>query len=68
MATSGADLNGRVEPQISANDLALYMVSSETSKLSIIRRNKYPSKHPTAQYQDAKRWLSGFLADDARIK
>lgn len=66
MAASEGGLGGRKEPQISANDLALYMVSSETTKLSIIRRNKYPSKHVTASYQDVKRCLIGYLADPVR--
>lgn len=64
--TASGDMSGRATPQISANDLALYMVSSETGKLSIIRRHKYPSKHALLPYQDAKRWLSGFMADDLR--
>jgi hypothetical protein len=29
------------EPRISVNDLALYMVSSETARLGIIKRSKY---------------------------
>lgn len=33
------------------------MVSSETTKLAIIRRNRYPSKPPIIPYQDAKGWL-----------
>lgn len=57
---------GRKDPQISANDLALYMVSSATTQLSIVRRNKYPSKHPTRKYQDVKRKLIKFLADPSR--
>lgn len=66
--TASGDMNGRATPQISANDLALYMVSTETGKLSIIRRHKYPSKHVMLPYQNAKRWLSGFMADDLRDK
>ncbi|MGE0629105.1 MAG: hypothetical protein AB7O43_14870 [Hyphomicrobiaceae bacterium] len=67
MDTSGG-LKVRSHPQISANDLALYMESSESTKLGIIRRNKYPSKHVNPRYQDAKRRLTAFLADDVRDK
>lgn len=67
MATPGS-LRERSHPQISANDLALYMESSESSKLGIIRRNKYPSMHPNKRYQEAKRRLTAFLADDVRDK
>lgn len=68
MAASGGSLKVKKEPQIGANDLALYMVSSETAKLSIIRRNKYPSMHVMAPYQDVKRRLVSHLADPARDK
>lgn len=61
-----ADGKARAEPQISANDLALYLVSSDVGKLGIIRRNKYPSKHVVSPYQDCKRWIARFLIDDAR--
>jgi hypothetical protein len=64
MATSKV----KKEPEISANDLALYMVSTETTKLSIIRRNKYPSMHVMSPYQDVKRRLISHLADDQRDK
>jgi hypothetical protein len=46
--------------------LALYLVSSDVGKLGIIRRNKYPSKHVVSPYQDCKRIITRFLADDAR--
>jgi hypothetical protein len=42
------------------------MVSSETTKLAIIRRNRYPTKPPIIPYQDAKKWLVKFLSDPAR--
>ena len=61
-----ADGRARTEPQISANDLALYLVSTDVGKLGIIRRNKYPSKHIVSPYQDCKRIITRFLADDAR--
>jgi hypothetical protein len=68
MAASDTSLEGRKHPQISANDLALYMVSSATAQLSIIRRHKYPSKHVVVRYQDVKRKLINFLASDSRDK
>ncbi len=68
MAAPEISLKGRKDPQISANDLALYMVSSATAQLSIIRRNKYPSKHVLAPYQDVKRKLISFLVSDLRDK
>lgn len=61
-----ADGKPRAEPQISANDLALYLVSTDVGKLGIIRRNKYPSKHIVTPYQEGKKWLVRFLTDDTR--
>ncbi len=68
MAASDGSMKVKKEPQIGANDLALYMVSSETTKLSIIRRNKYPSMFVMAPYQDVKRRLVAYLADISRDK
>jgi hypothetical protein len=51
---------------MSANDLALYMESSETTKLSIIRRNKYPSALLVSSYQEAKKWIVKYLCDSGR--
>ena len=42
------------------------MVSSETTKLSIIRRNRHPIKPPIIPYQDAKKWLVRFWTDPNR--
>jgi hypothetical protein len=58
----------RDNARITANDLALYMVSSDTMRLSIIKRNKYPNKYAILPYQDAKPWLANFLADPRRDK
>ena len=68
MGASDSSLKVKKEPQIGANDLALYMVSSETTKLSIIRRNKYPSMHVMAPYQDVKKRLVAHLVDPGRDK
>jgi hypothetical protein len=61
-----ADGKPKADAQISANDLALYLVSSDVGKLGIIRRNKYPSKHIVSPYQDGKKWIVRFLSNDAR--
>lgn len=53
-------------PRISTNDLALYMVSSETMKLSIIKRAKYPKKSPMIRYKDVRPVLCSYLSDIAR--
>jgi hypothetical protein len=53
-------------PRISANDLALYMVSSATTQLSIIRRAADPQTFVTTRYKDVRELLRTFLADPAR--
>lgn len=53
-------------PRISANDLAAYMVASETAKQSIIRRNYDPQPFVTTRYQDARNVIKAYLSDDAR--
>lgn len=59
-------MKGRSEAQITANDLALYLVSTDVGKLGIIRRNKYPSKHVIAPYQDGKRAITRYLSSGVR--
>lgn len=63
-----SERKSRDKPRISANDLALYMVSSATMQMSIIERNKYPSKFAILPYQDAKPWIVNFLSDPRRDK
>ena len=53
-------------PRISANDLALYMVSSPTAQLGIIRRAAEPQTFVTTRYKDVREPLRAFLADPAR--
>ena len=53
-------------PRISVNDLALFMVSSDTARLGIIKRNKYPQKPPIIRYRDARPPVVTYLADIAR--
>lgn len=56
----------RNEPRITANDLALYMVSSDTARLGIIRRAKHPQAPPIIRYRDVRPVVCNFLADDNR--
>jgi hypothetical protein len=56
----------RESPRISANDLALFMVSSDTARMGIIRRAKAPQTPPIIRYKDARRPICAFLTDDRR--
>lgn len=56
----------RTEPRITANDLALYMVSSDTARIGIIRRSKHPQAPPIIRYRDVRPIICNFLADDNR--
>ena len=59
--------SSRKSPRISANNLARYMVVSETAKLSsIIRRARDPKAYITSRYGDARNAITGFLADRRR--
>ena len=53
-------------PRISANDLALYMVSSDTAKLGIVRRAKHPQTSPIIRYRDARSAICAYLSDPIR--
>jgi hypothetical protein len=56
----------RSDPRISVNDLALFMVSSDTMRLSIIKRNKFPKPPPLIRYRDVRPIVVAFLADIKR--
>lgn len=56
----------RPEPRTSVNDLALYMLSSETAKVGIIRRAKYPQTSPIIRYRDVRPIVCAYLADPMR--
>lgn len=56
----------RLQPRISANDLALYMVSSDTARMGILRRAKSPQTPPIIRYKDARTPICAYLADPAR--
>ena len=53
-------------PRITANDLALFMVSSETARLGIIRRAKFPQAPPIIRYRDVRPVVCAYLSDDTR--
>ena len=56
----------RKHPRISVNDLALYMVSSETARMTIIRRAKERPTYIATRYKDARNTICSFLADPIR--
>lgn len=56
----------RTQPRISANDLALYMVSSDTARMGILRRAKNPPTAPIIRYRDVRSSICNYLADPAR--
>jgi hypothetical protein len=56
----------RQSPRISVNDLALYMLSSETAKIGIIKRAKYPLTPPIIRYRDVRPIVCLYLSDQMR--
>ena len=56
----------RATPRISVNDLALYMVSSDTARIGIIRRAKHPPTSPIIRYRDVRGPVCSFLTDSTR--
>jgi len=48
------------------NDLARYMVSSDTARMGILRRAKYPTTPPIIRYKDVRPALISYLADAGR--
>jgi len=56
----------RPDPRISVNDLALFMVSSDTARMGIVRRAKYPQKPPIIRYRDVRSLICEYLADPMR--
>jgi hypothetical protein len=58
--------SSRLTPRISANDLALYMVSSHTAQIGIIRRARVPKTPPIIRYRDARGPVCAFLTDPIR--
>lgn len=64
MATAPA--TRRQSPRISVNDLARFMVSSDTARMGIIRRAREPGKPPIIRYRDARGPICTYLADARR--
>ena len=56
----------RATPRISINDLAHFMVSSDTARMGIIRRSKHPPTAPIIRYSDVRAPICSFLTDIAR--
>lgn len=56
----------RQSPRISVNDLALYMLASETAKIGIIKRAKYPLPAPIIRYRDVRTVVCAYLTDQMR--
>jgi hypothetical protein len=56
----------RTTPRISVNDLALYMVSSDTARIGIIRRAKNPQTPPIIRYRDTRAPICAYLSDANR--
>jgi hypothetical protein len=56
----------RSSPRISANDLARYMVSSDTARMGIIRRAKHPTTPPLIRYKEVRQPLISYLSDGNR--
>jgi hypothetical protein len=48
------------------NDLALYMVSSDTARIGIIRRAKNPQTPPIIRYRDTRAPICAYLSDGNR--
>ena len=61
-----AALDGIKDAQITATDLALYIVSTPPQQLAIIRRHKYPTGHPPRQYSAARASITDYLASHHR--
>lgn len=56
----------RPTPRVSANELARYMVSSDTARLGIIRRAKAPQTVLVARYKDVRLPVTSYLTDPNR--
>lgn len=50
-------------PRISVNELAKYMVSSDTARLGIIRRARKPKKFLVVRYSDARNAIRRYLVE-----
>lgn len=57
----------RTVPRISVNDLAQFMVSSDTARMGIIKRAKSPQMPPILRYKDVRQPVCAFLTDRRRV-
>ena len=53
-------------PRLSVNELAEYMVATDTRRHSILRDAKFPKPYITTHYQDARRAICKYLYDPIR--
>lgn len=53
-------------PRISVNDLPLFMLSSTTGQIGIVKRAKQPQTPPIIRYKDARGPIKTYLTDPAR--
>lgn len=58
----------KLRPQISANALAKYLVSSLTVQETILRDARFPRQVMVTPYQDVERAIANYLADPRRDK
>jgi len=56
----------RSSPRISVNELARFMVSSDTARFGIIKRAKCPQLPPIIRYKDVRQPICAFLSDARR--
>lgn len=66
MAATEPHYGYRPTPQLSANQLAEYLMASAPRRASIIRAARFPKTAVVAQYDKAREGLVEFLADGAR--
>lgn len=53
----------RKQPRISVNELAHFMVSPDTTRMSIIRRAKNPEPYVVTRYRDARNAVCAYLTE-----
>jgi hypothetical protein len=63
---SSPHVRHRPNPRISANELARYMVASQTGQIGIIRRARESGSAQRIRYSEARQELRGYLCDLGR--
>jgi len=56
----------RKTPRISVNELAFFMVSTDTTRMGIIRRAYDPQTHTVTRYRDVRNPICSYLSDLSR--